>query len=124
MCKIRGYYKGPRISDHQFFPSTLAASEHMGFTGDKVGREIRRSLRAGRATVSGVHFITAKQADINYKSGLFSFTKLMQKHFPFVFERKVQVAGFTPRTYVPPSPQPPPAPVRTVAPGPEPEYYI
>jgi hypothetical protein len=95
---LRRKHVGPRLRTGQYFPTTLAASQHLGYRSDIVARHLQLSFDDGVARVGGVYFKTAKQIYIDWKrSGWTSHAPWLIKQFPFVRERRIDLRELRPR---------------------------
>jgi hypothetical protein len=73
-----------------YFPTTMQASEFLGFKTDVVGVALRRAEREnknyGRAFISGIEFTSVRRAyEIAKEIELLGAHPILQRHFPWLF---------------------------------------
>ena len=85
----RRRHEGNKIRAGQYFPTTLAASQYLGYRSDIVKRHLYLSNTIGVARVGGVWFKTAKQIYIDDRGSCGEYYRWLLKQFPFIRDRRV-----------------------------------
>src|SRR5215472_14085501 len=71
VIEVKPEYSGPPVDEGHYFPSSLQASQFLGFRSDVVGKALHRAKQENtnfeRALISGIEFQTVNRAYQNAK---------------------------------------------------------